>query len=103
MLWAQESAGLCAALGAGGAARDGEVGAGSKSHPGTVCAGCGLMDVSWSFCTAVSCAQGSLPGVPYNRLPSLHTRWLNVPAEKWLQTVPSFLHKTKKSRNLVLL
>lgn len=46
MLWTQETTGLCAALGAGGAARDGEVGAASKSHQGTGCAGCGLMDVS---------------------------------------------------------
>lgn len=37
MLWAQETAELCAALGAGHAARGGEVGAGSKSHPGTLC------------------------------------------------------------------
>lgn len=41
MLWAEETALLCAAFGAGSAARGAEDSAGSESRPGEVCAGCG--------------------------------------------------------------
>lgn len=79
MLWAQETAGL-----------ELEVQPGMERlvlAPGATQAQCVLAVgwwMSWCLCTAVHCAQGSKPAVPCNRLPSLYTRWLNFPTEKWL-------------------